>query len=122
MAKNPSINLTNPTSFKDCLFVYIGSSRWLVPTSETNDTGSVYDCKHDGDDVEFLELANHARIEQPPNDADDIPHYDTYDDEYSGLILNHDYFEKTESCKRKFIYHHYENLALVNQTLHDVIR
>lgn len=98
----------------------------MFPTPKTHDVGSIYNCKHDGDNVEFpelgLEVENNVRIEQPPDDADDIPHYDTNDCDYIDLILNHDHFEKGESFKGKFISYHDENLALINQTLCDVIR
>lgn len=52
---------------------------------------------------------------------DDIPYYDIDDDNYNDLILNHDHHKKGESSKGKFISYH-ENLALVNQTLNDVIQ
>lgn len=122
VAKNPNVNSNNPIGSKDSLFIYIGSSWWFIPNSQTYGANDIHDFKYNGGSMEFPEPKNNARIDQPPNDVDDILYYDTNDDDYSDLILNHDHFEKGKSSIGMFISYHDKIVALVNKTLHDVIR
>lgn len=47
---------SDPIEFKDSLFIYIGSSKWLVPTLEAYGANDVTDSEHNGDGIDFIEL------------------------------------------------------------------
>lgn len=107
---------------EDSLFVYTGSSNQLLHTLEENDVSTILDCEHDANNVEYLELdldlETNAKDKQPLineelNDNAD----DAKDKDYSYLILKLDHFKKG-----KYVSHAEKNLALVNQTLRDVIK